>query len=158
MIPTLGPELCNLSPCLVQGPPSPPKQMGSLFNVRQDITRRAACKFNGSSMSSSYLSMSWLVPEGPNSMLGPSPQAIAQKPVPSTKECVLCSVRLWKPGETVDRTCVGLFGASGLEKKHNTLLNIHLCRDHVTSEHVLCLHIVYMGSAQDCGLNTRWTP
>ena len=59
--------------------------MGSLFNVRQDVTSRAAFKCNRRSMSSSYLGMSWLVPEGPNSTLGPSPQAIAQKRIPRLK-------------------------------------------------------------------------
>ena len=53
----------------VGGPPLPPKQMGSLFDVRQDMTSRDADTYNRSSTSS--------VPEGPNSMLAPSPQAIA---------------------------------------------------------------------------------
>ena len=37
----------------------------------------AAYKYKRSPTSSSFLNMSWLVPEGPNSMLGPSRQAIA---------------------------------------------------------------------------------
>ena len=39
--------------------------MGSLFNVRHDIASRTAYKYNTSSMSSSYLSMTWLVLEAP---------------------------------------------------------------------------------------------
>ena len=67
----------NVAPCLCRGVPRPPlKQIGSLFNIRQYRTSRDASKYNRSSMSSSYLSMSWLVPANTNSMLGP-PQAIA---------------------------------------------------------------------------------
>ena len=61
--------------------------MGYLFNMRQDVPSRAAFKYNRHSMGfSSYLSSIELVPEGPNSMLGPSPRAIAEKRVPSIKE------------------------------------------------------------------------
>ena len=65
----------NVAPRLVLGGPQK-KQMESLSSVRQDVPSRAALKYN-SSASSSYFSRSWLVPEGPNSMLGPSPQAMA---------------------------------------------------------------------------------
>ena len=77
-------EFCTLFS--VGGPPSPPNKWGTLFNIRQDVPSRAAWNNNRTSTSSSYLSTSWLVPEGPNSMLGPSPQAIAQKRVPRLKE------------------------------------------------------------------------
>ena len=49
--------------------------------------------------------MSWLAPEGPNSTLGPSPQAIAQKRVPSTTEfgpwADFIPGAYGKPGETL---------------------------------------------------------
>ena len=71
--------LCNyldlqndVAPCLVLGA-SPPQQMESLFSVRQDMTSRAASKYNRTSTSSSYFSMGWLVPATSNSMLGPLP-------------------------------------------------------------------------------------
>ena len=61
----------NVAPCLVLGGG---KQMGSLSSVRQDMTSRAAYECNRHSTSSSHLSMSWLVPDNPNSMLEPSPR------------------------------------------------------------------------------------
>ena len=61
------PYIYNVAPCSVSAPP----QTNGV-----DITSRAAYMFNRSSISSSYVSMSWLVPEGPNSMLGPSPRRL----------------------------------------------------------------------------------
>ena len=63
----------------------PPNKWGTLFNIRQDVTSRAAYKHNRHSTSPSYLSSSWLGPEGLNSMLGPSKQEIAQKRVRRSK-------------------------------------------------------------------------
>ena len=47
----------NVAPCLVCGG-APPNKWGTLFNVRQDVTSKAACKYNRTSTSSSYLSRS----------------------------------------------------------------------------------------------------
>ena len=49
----------NTAPCSVKGPP---KQLGSLFNIRQDVTSRAAYKYYIDSMVSLYVSTSGLVP------------------------------------------------------------------------------------------------
>ena len=70
---------CNVAPCLVYGPPSLPSLLpplpqntwGPLFNVRQNITNRAAYKYYRHSKSSSHLNMSWLVPANRNSMWAP---------------------------------------------------------------------------------------
>ena len=50
-----------LHPVWCRGAP-PPKRIGSLFNIRQDVTSRAAYKYDTNSMVSLYVSTSGLVP------------------------------------------------------------------------------------------------